>query len=116
MINDIKLAQGPAKPATAEDLERDATGITNPNLHRRIDDTPVEIKFGAYELGTQDGYTLTTQDGDILLINYIIPGSGSAPQRLLINNKYTLTVSGVNSYRTAERILHDEESTDSEVP
>lgn len=28
--------QGPAKLATEEDLDRDAEGITNPNLHRRI--------------------------------------------------------------------------------
>lgn len=27
----------PAAPATAEDLERDSTGYTAPNLHRRID-------------------------------------------------------------------------------
>ena len=31
------FAQGYAKPATAEDLARDASGITDPNLHRRID-------------------------------------------------------------------------------
>ena len=42
-IEDIPLAQGPAKPATEEDLIRDASGITYPNLHRRIDNecTPV---------------------------------------------------------------------------
>lgn len=37
-IEDLKLAQGPAKPATPEDIERDEGGITFPNLHRRIDD------------------------------------------------------------------------------
>lgn len=31
------IGQGPAKQATDEDLQRDETGFTNPNLHRRID-------------------------------------------------------------------------------
>lgn len=54
-IEDIPLAQGPAKPATEEDLIRDASGITYPNLHRRIDDegTPLaegEVAPDQYEI------------------------------------------------------------------
>lgn len=45
-IDDVKLAQGPAKLATAEDLEKDAEGITKPNLHRRIDDDLSELEPG----------------------------------------------------------------------
>ena len=107
-----QLAQGPAKPATPEDLERDATGITNPNLHRRIDNTPVEIYFDTYELTTEDDYVLTTQDGEVIMIDL----AGNQSRRVLINNKYTLSVSGVNSFRTTGQITHDEESTDSEIP
>lgn len=29
--------QGPAKPATPEDIAYDELGTTNPNLHRRVD-------------------------------------------------------------------------------
>ena len=43
------FAQGYAKPATAEDLARDASGITKPNLHRRIDP---ELDTEANEEGT----------------------------------------------------------------
>jgi hypothetical protein len=32
-----EYTQGPAKLANSYDLDRDAEGITNPNLHRRID-------------------------------------------------------------------------------
>ena len=43
-IDKFKLAQGPAKLATPDDIEKDKIGITNPNLHRRIDEdlTPLE--------------------------------------------------------------------------
>ena len=33
------MAQGYATLATAEDREKDAVGYTNPNLHRRIDNS-----------------------------------------------------------------------------
>ena len=36
-MDETKTAQGPAKLATEEDLVKDAIGITDPNLHRRID-------------------------------------------------------------------------------
>lgn len=32
-----KVGRGLAKLATNEDMEKDAHGITNPNLHRRVD-------------------------------------------------------------------------------
>ena len=105
-----KLAQGQAVPATPEDLERDAVGITNPNLHRRIDDTPLDIYFGALELTTQDGYTLITQNNEVILINH------GLPDHVHINNRYSLSVSGVSSYRTVDRVTHSEESNDSEIP
>lgn len=37
-IQDMTLAQGPAKIASAADIERDEEGITKPNFHRRIDE------------------------------------------------------------------------------
>lgn len=33
----VLMGQGHAVPANAEDLEKDAHGFTNPNLHRRVD-------------------------------------------------------------------------------
>ena len=44
MIDDFpKTVQGQAVPASATDIAHDKTGITYPNLHRRIDneDTPI---------------------------------------------------------------------------
>jgi len=38
MIEDYKYAQGPAKLATEEEIAKDESGITDPNLHRRIDE------------------------------------------------------------------------------
>lgn len=32
-----KVGQGPAKPATPKDIQRDEIGYTNPNLHRRAE-------------------------------------------------------------------------------
>lgn len=39
-----KLGQGPAVIADDEDLKRDATGYTNPNLHRRLDPQKQDFK------------------------------------------------------------------------
>lgn len=74
---DIKIslmAQGPAKLVKPESVEmdKDDNGITNPNLHTRINQTD--------------------------------------------DTKYMLTVSGVNSYRTTSYNMHDEESTECEIP
>ena len=80
-IDDLKMAQGQAVPADATDIAHDEARITNPNLHRRVDneDTPKK------------------------------PGELTA-------DTYALTVSGLNSYRTTQHIIHDENSTESEVP
>ena len=76
-----KLAQGPATPATYVDKVHDQSGITYPNLHRRVDDeaTPLD------------------------------PGEVQPDQ-------YTISVSGVDSYRTTKHIVHTEDSTDSDTP
>lgn len=62
-----KLAQGAAKPADSIDLQHDATGITYPNLHRRIDNenTPLsgeEVAPDTYLLtvGGVNSYRTTT--------------------------------------------------------
>jgi hypothetical protein len=110
-----QLAQGPAKPATSEDLERDASGITNPNLHRRIDNSPIEITGSEYVLSDQDDYILCNQQDEELLINFYSPFSPSEPT-IALNSSYILNVAGVNSYRTTNTITHEEESTDSEIP
>lgn len=106
-IEDIPLAQGPAKPATAEDLVRDAVGITYPNLHRRID-TDLSATISEFYLTTEDGYRLTTEDGFQLLGTSYEPAPGS--------ESYILSVAGVSSFRTTERKIHDEDSTTSEIP
>lgn len=41
-----QIAQGQATPATAEDIARDEVGITDPNLHRRIDNETTPVKPG----------------------------------------------------------------------
>lgn len=55
----VKVAQGPAKLATSEDLKKDAHGLTHPNLHTRIepqDPSPEsgEVKPTDYELTIQN--------------------------------------------------------------
>jgi len=55
-----KTAHGVAKPATEEDIQQDEHGLTNPNLHRRIDTDqilqgPGEVAPREYTLGVFDG-------------------------------------------------------------
>ena len=76
-----KLAQGQAKPADIEDLKHDKSGITYPNIHRRIDDVATPLDPGEVQ-----------------------------------PDQYTISVSGVNSYRTTKHIVHTEDSTDSDTP
>ena len=71
-----KIGQGPAKLANDADIERDETGFTSPNLHRRIFTSPDKTENVEYKVG----------------------------------------IHGFDSYRTTEYILHDEESTTSEIP
>ena len=71
MIDDYKMAQGPAKPATPEEIAKETDpiyeGKTKPNLHRRIDNestplSPEEVKPDTYELsvGGVSSYRTTT--------------------------------------------------------
>lgn len=68
MIDDYKMAQGPAKPATPEEIAKETDpGKTTPNLHRRIDNecTPVaddELAPDQYSLsvGGVSSYRTTT--------------------------------------------------------
>ncbi len=76
-----QTAQGQAKLATEEDITKDEIGITDPNLHRRIDDEATPLHPGE-----------------------VVPDS------------YTLSVGSVNSYRTTDHHVHDEESSNSEIP
>lgn len=102
-IDNIKLAQGQAKLATEEDLQRDATGITNPNLHRRIDQ---DLSFisEAVALSTDNDEIIGTDAGDCITVPIRVEGGDA---------DYTLSVSGVNSYRTTQTIDAD---PDSEIP
>lgn len=54
----VKVAQGPAKLATAEDLKMDAHGMTHPNLHTRIEPHEPspdsgEVRPSEYDLSVQ---------------------------------------------------------------
>jgi hypothetical protein len=68
MIDNYKMAQGPAKPATPEEIAKETDpGKTKPNLHRRIDNesTPVaddELVPDQYSLtvGGISSYRTTT--------------------------------------------------------
>lgn len=67
-VDELKLAQGPAKPASAEDIEKDEEGITKPNLHRRIDEDltvlqPDEVEKDTHSLQVSalNSYRSTTQ-------------------------------------------------------
>ena len=106
-IEDIPLAQGYAKPATAEDLEKDEAGLTYPNLHRRINTDLARLKTD-YSLTTPEGADLTTPGGEVLTVSAEY-GPGGA-------QKFALQVKCVNSYRTTTPIVHHEDSEDSEVP
>ena len=107
MAEDYLFAQGQAKLATPEDLEKDAIGVTKPNLHRRIDPDRV-ISLGDYYLVMdEDEYPIADRDA-LMLIRSLAENAQS------IN--YTLLVKSVNSYRNTEYILHDEDSNDSEIP
>lgn len=61
------MAQGPAHIATSDEIALDNHGLTNPNLHRRIDpqqpEDPVEIKPRSYILSVNgyNSYRTTTK-------------------------------------------------------
>ena len=55
-----KTAKGPATVATEADIQQDEHGLTNPNLHRRIDTEqlpqgPGEVAPRQYEFNVLDG-------------------------------------------------------------
>ena len=102
----ITTAQGQAKLANSEDLIKDAQGVTDPNLHRRI--TAGYIEYNDYILSTPDSYEIATPDGYSLVATVAdyFPG----------DTQYALVVQAVNSYRTTEHIVHNEDSTTSEIP
>lgn len=105
MADNHLLAQGQAKLATEEDLLHDASGITYPNLHRRIDTDLALIEVEAILLSAEGQY-LVTAEGDAILIG---PASINKPGA----EDYILSVSGVNSYRTTKKI---NTNPDSEIP
>jgi len=132
-IDDIKLAQGQAKLATEEDLQKDAAGITNPNLHRRIDqDLSFITEEATILIANVEGDTLVTEDDAIILTEDNIELSAESGDALLGADEdtyvtiptrvpggkadYTLSVSGLNSFRTTNNITHDEDSTTDEIP
>ena len=41
------VSQGEATPATPEDLEKDASGVTFPNLHRRYETPGAKVSVSA---------------------------------------------------------------------
>lgn len=105
MADDYLLAQGQAKLATEEDLIHDASGITYPNLHRRIDTDLALVEVEATLLSVEGAY-LVNAEGTAILAG---PASITKPGA----EEYTLSVSGVNSYRTTKKIDLD---PDSEIP
>lgn len=80
MNEDLWVDRKEARIAEDDDLAKDAYGLTNPNLHRRIDN-----------------------EGEIV-----------TPE--LDSRKYNLSIYGLNSYRGIDTVVHDEESTVSEIP
>ena len=109
-----QFAQGQASPASEADLQRDASGITNPNLHRRIDNSPLELTKNEYVLADEADEILCDEQEEELLVNTVDAFDGK--DSLALNDTYRLSVSGVNSFRTINHIVHHEESINSEIP
>jgi len=107
-VNPYQLAQGPAKLATEEDIQRDESGITKPNLHRRIDVITSAIISEDTILLTENNYDLLTEDDYILMTEVDYPSN--------LADTHSVLVQGVNSYRNTTTVTHDEESDDSEIP
>lgn len=107
MSDNHLLAQGQAKPATEEDLFRDASGITYPNLHRRIDTDLTQADIEVQLCSVEGDLLINTEGNSQLLatVSEIRPGS----------EEYILSVSGFNSYRTTKKNTYTEDNTD-EIP
>lgn len=68
MSDDFKFAQGPAKLATQDEIDKESDEhghITYPNLHRRIDNDLNAYVVEEVYLTTQDGFILETESSDI---------------------------------------------------
>lgn len=102
-----KLAQGEAKLATEQDIQKDLMGITNPNLHRRIDDDLSFISAEGHLATAEEDAIIGTNEDEAIVFPIRIEG-GKAD--------YTISVSGVNSFRTTNHITHDEDSITEEIP
>lgn len=106
------LAQGYAKLANEQERNKDAAGVTFPNLHRRIDPdinlTPGELDITVYYLTTEDGYRLTTEDGDYLVVEGVTVDPDTS--------EYMVLVAGVNSYRYTKREPSEEIVEEDEIP
>lgn len=105
MADDYLFAQGQAKPANAEDLQKDAAGVTDPNLHRRFN---IESELLEEVMITEDNFMLAIDDEFVL--SSIIDEPVETPY------SYVISVQSLNSYRTTQTDIHDESSTESEIP
>ena len=105
MADDYLFAQGQAKPANAEDLQKDAAGITDPNLHRRFN---IESELLEEVMITENNFMLAIDDEFVL--SSIIDEPVETPY------SYVISVQSLNSYRTTQTDVHDESSTESEIP
>ena len=120
--------------------------MTKPDLHRRIDNDLVEYATEDAYLLTEDGYCLLGEDNSDVPASVIIEtelgdeleteegdpietDDGQAPTPAssfylmgdIISDtsypiNYSLLVQGVNSYRNIHTIIHDEDSTTTEIP
>lgn len=109
-IDDLKMANGLIQPATPEDLERDAEGITKPNLHRRLDEDIVELQpeqvakdthtvyvggSNSYR-GTEHYYYTSTDIEQDVEVNYVGDGSQKAFNlRPFVTEVTVVTINGV---------------------
>lgn len=133
-----QTAQGPAVPANEQDLAKDAFGITDPNLHRRLSNgsysppvpPPPPPPTGPYQIMSEDGFVILSEDGFIILsdgvdedeetladitevmTDTIVDGDGD----VMYPSDYVVSVAGVNSFRLTKHLVHDEDSTTDEVP
>lgn len=105
MADNYLFAQGQAKPANAEDLQKDAAGITDPNLHRRFN---IESELLEEVIVTEDNFMLAVDDDFVL--------SSTVDEPVETPYSYVISVKSLNSYRTTQTDVHDESSTESEIP
>ena len=105
MADNYLFAQGQAKPANAEDLQKDAAGITDPNLHRRFN---IESELLDEVIITEDNFMLAIDDDFVL--------SSTVDEPIETPYSYVISVQSLNSYRTTQTDVHDESSTESEIP